>query len=36
MKIAKLMIASLVVLLPMMAQKEKTEESNSRLRKTGR
>jgi hypothetical protein len=29
MKIAKLMIASLVVLLPLMAQKEKTEESKS-------
>ena len=26
MKIAKVMIASLVVLLPLMAQKEKTEE----------
>ncbi len=29
MKIAKLMIASLVVLLPLMAQKEKTEENKS-------
>ena len=27
MKIAKVMIASLLVLLPLMAQKEKTEES---------
>lgn len=29
MKIAKLMVASLVVLLPLMAQKEKTEENKS-------
>src|SRR5260370_38753838 len=28
MKIAKLMIASLVILLPLMAQKERTEEAN--------